>query len=198
MTTRTRLVTLVAAILATAALVSVPSTARAHCDSLDGPVVTDARAALLAGHVDGVFKWVSAKQEAEVRQAFSNTLRVRALGDAARDLADRYFFETLVRLHRVTEGAPYTGLRPAGAPVEPGVEEADRALQAGSADRLAQAVSGAVQNGIRRRFERVLGLQRTAQRSPTDGRRYVAAYVDYIHYVRRVHLAATGNESHAH
>ena len=190
--------TLVAAMLAAAALVTVPNVARAHCDSLDGPVVTDARAALQAGHVDRVLEWVSAKQEPKVREAFSNTLRVRALGEPARDLADRYFFETLVRLHRETEGAPYTGLRPAGAAVEAGVEQADRSIQAGSADRLARAVSAAVQNGIRQRFERVVRLRRRAGRSPADGRRYVAAYVDYIHYVRRIHLGATGNQSHAH
>ncbi|MCP5066855.1 MAG: hypothetical protein GY946_09835 [bacterium] len=198
MTSKRRMGTLAGAILAAATLFTVPTIARAHCDSLDGPVVTDARAALQASHVDRVLKWVSAEQEAAVREAFSSTLRVRALGDQARDLADKYFFETLVRLHRETEGAPYTGLRPAGAAVEAGVEEADRSIQARSADRLAGAVSTVVQNGIRRRFDRVIRLQRTAERSPADGRRYVAAYVDYIHYVRRVHLAATGNESHAH
>ena len=62
----------------------------------------------------------------------------------------------------------------------------------------ARAVSAAVQHGIRQRFEHAIGLRRTAERSPEDGRRYVAAHVDYIHYVRRVHLAATGNEPHAH
>ncbi len=179
-------------------LLAIPNTARAHCDSLDGPVVTDAKATLKSGHVDGVLKWISAEQETEVRAAFANTLKVRTFGDQARDLADTYFFETLVRLHRATEDAPYTGLQAAGSTVEPGVDAADRALGSGSSDRVARGVARTVQNGIKHRFERAAKLKKIAERSAADGRRYVAAYVDYIHYVRRLHLAATSDNAHEH
>lgn len=178
-------------------LVAVPGAASAHCDGVDGPVVADARAALQAGRVDRVLKWISAEQEAEVQAAFAVTLKVRGLGDQARELADRYFFETLVRLHRASEGAPYTGLKPAGSPVEPGVVAADRALRTGSSERVAGEVAKAVRQGIERRFDRVIRLRRVAERSPADGRRYVAAYVDYVHYVSGLHAAASG-PNHQH
>jgi hypothetical protein len=41
-------------------------------------------------------------------------LCVRTLDLEAKALADRYFFETLVRLYRAGEGAAYKGLKPAG------------------------------------------------------------------------------------
>ncbi|MBK8013916.1 MAG: hypothetical protein IPK13_21520 [Deltaproteobacteria bacterium] len=187
-----------ATLAAVVMLLGSPGEAQAHCDGLDGPVVTDARAALVAGRVDRVLKWISAESEAEVRTAFDQTVRVRALGEPARALADTYFFETLVRLHRAGEGAPYTGLKPAGSAVEPGVDAADQALQRGSVDPLADAVAGRVQAAIRQRFARVAQLRRHAERSPADGRRYVAAYVDYIHYIRALHLAVSGGEAHSH
>jgi hypothetical protein len=187
-----------ATLAAVVTLLGSPGEAQAHCDGLDGPVVTDARAALVAGRVDRVLKWISAESETEVRTAFDQTVRVRALGEPARALADAYFFETLVRLHRAGEGAPYTGLKPAGSAAEPGIDAADRALQRGSVEPLADAVAGRVKAAIRQRFARVAQLRRHAERSPEDGRRYVAAYVEYIHYIRALHLAVSDGEAHSH
>lgn len=90
-----------------------------HCDSLDGPVVNAARRALDVGEVDIVLPFVPEEAEAEVRAVFDAVVPVRALGREARDVADRLFFETVVRLHRAGEGAPYDGLRPAGLSVGP-------------------------------------------------------------------------------
>jgi Family of unknown function (DUF6448) len=85
-----------------------------HCDSLDGPVVTAARRALDAGNVDVVLPFVPEQGEAEVKDVFQSTLQGRQLDDETREVADRLFFETVVRVHRAGEGAPYTGLKPAG------------------------------------------------------------------------------------
>ena len=75
-----------------------------HCDALDGPVVGAARAALGATDVDLVLPYVHADREPEVRDAFERVLKVAALGDEARELAERWFFETVVRVHRAGEG----------------------------------------------------------------------------------------------
>ena len=97
-----------------AVLFSAGQIAYAHCDTLDGPVIKAARQALETGNVDLVLVWIQPKDEAEIRSAFAKTLEVRKQGDAAKELADMYFFETLVRIHRAGEGFPYTGLKPAG------------------------------------------------------------------------------------
>ena len=88
--------------------------AGAHCDTLDGPVVTAAKEALDTGDANPVLIWVQEKDEAQIREAFNKTLSVRKLSPETKDLADMYFFETLVRVHRAGEGASYTGLKPAG------------------------------------------------------------------------------------
>ena len=85
-----------------------------HCDGMDGPVVKAAQKALEIGNVNLVLIWVQKADETEIRNAFAQTMQVRKLSPEAKALADRYLFEALVRLHRVGEGAPYTGLKPAG------------------------------------------------------------------------------------
>ncbi|MDZ7260615.1 MAG: DUF6448 family protein [candidate division KSB1 bacterium] len=164
-----------------------PRLAHSHCDTLDGPVVMAAKLALEKGDVTPVLKWIKEEHEGEVRQAFQKTLAVRTKGPEAKELADRYFFETLVRLHRAGEGAPYTGLKPAGT-VEPIVAKADKALESGSVDDLVRLLTSAMTAGIHERFERVIKTKKHADESVTAGREFVAAYVEFVHYVERLHL----------
>jgi len=167
-----------------------------HCDTMDGPVVAAAKEALAAADVTPTLKWVAAGQEGEVRAAFGQTLAVRAEGPAAKELADMYFFETLVRLHRASEGEPYTGLKPAGA-VEAAVAAADEALARGAVDDLVAEVTGHVAAAIRERFERTMAAKAHAEDSVAAGREFVAAYVDFVHYVEGVAAGAEGG-GHGH
>jgi len=169
---------LLAAILAVATLSLTPRAAVAHCDTLDGPVVGDARAALAKGDVTPALKWVKAEDEASLRAAFAQTLAVRALSPEAKQLADTFFFETLVRLHRAGEGAPYTGLKPAGSELSAAVKGADEALASGSVDALVKLVTGDVAGGIQERFSRAQEAARHAGHTVAAGREYVEAYVD--------------------
>src|SRR5690349_7572698 len=132
-----------ATLLALAALIALaPRPAAAHCDTLDGPVVKAARAALSRGDVRPVLAWVQPGDEAVVRAEFERAVAVRKLGPEARSLADTYFFETVVRLHRAGEGAPYTGLKPAGLEAPNAIAAADRAVDSGSADALSAELKG--------------------------------------------------------
>jgi hypothetical protein len=162
-----------------------------HCDGLDGPVVSAARAALAQGQPEAVLMWVQTKDEAEIRDAFTRTLAVRKHGGPAQELADQWFFETLVRVHRAGEGAPYTGLKPAGRDLGPALPAADRALVTGNAAPLEKLLQDAVQRGVREQFERAHALHKHAPNDVPAGRRYVAAYVPYIHFVERLYTAAT-------
>lgn len=174
-----------------------PTVVRAHCDTMDGPVAADARAALEKGDVAPVLKWVQADKEDEIRRAFQKTLVVRTKGPEAKELADMYFLETLVRVHRAGEGAPYTGLKPAGMPPEPGVAESDEALKTGDADPLVKAATEAVAEGIRHRFAKAAEAGKHAGASVEAGRQFVAAYVEFVHYVERI-FADAMSDVHAH
>ena len=71
-------------------LLMIPGSSLAHCDTLEGPVVTDAKKALEKGDVNPVLKWVKKEQEGEIREAFKKTLAVRSKGPEAKELADMY------------------------------------------------------------------------------------------------------------
>ena len=172
-----------------------PQSVFAHCDTLDGPVVTTAKKALEKGDVTPVLKWVKKDYEQEIRAAFQKTPAVRGKGPEAKELADMYFFDTLVRLHRAGEGALYTGLKEAGT-VDPAVAAADGALENGSVDGLVKNITNAVSSGIRERFARVIEKKQHADESIDAGREFVEAYVEFVHYVERLHLDAVGQSPH--
>lgn len=196
MTTRADLCRNVIAIAVTTAVTSgVPGNAAAHCDTLDGPVIQDARKALNSGDVTPVLKWVKERDEKAVRAAYIRALRARGKTNA--EAAETVFFSTIVKIHRAGEGASFTGLKPAGS-VEPAVAEADKALASGSSADLIKLLSDAVAAGIRERHKRAVATYEHKDDSVAAGREFVEAYVDYTHYVERVHADATGGGAHAH
>lgn len=168
-----------------------------HCDGMDGPVVTLARRALETGNVNLVLPWVREQDEAEIGEAFAHSLAVRKLGGQAKDLADRHFFETLVRVHRAGEGAPYTGLKPAGRDLGPAVPAGDRALEDGSIDKVHKLLSDAIRKGLHEHFHRAMERKGFDANNVKAGRKYVEAYVPYIHYVETLWQAASG-VAHGH
>ena len=180
---------LVAAVVAMVGPVAAP--AHAHCDGMDGPVVKAAQAALERGDADLVLIWVRKDDEPVIRGAFERTLNVRKLSPQARELADEYFFETLVRVHRAAEGAPFTGLKPAGRDLGPAIPAADRALESGDVAPLTNLLADRVRSGVRERYERVRKAKAFAVEDVDAGRAYVEAYVTFIHYVEGIHRAAT-------
>jgi hypothetical protein len=187
----------VAVLWALAVVLLTPVGAWAHCDSLEGPVVQDARLALEQGVPTPVLKWVKKEHEAGIRDAFKLTMAVRTKGEDAKALADRYFFETLVRVHRAGEGEAFTGLKPASS-VDPGIAAADRALQSGTAKDLARHMSVAVGEGIQKRFALALERRKHVAESVAAGRDYVEAYVDYIHFMESINRLASQGAPHRH
>jgi hypothetical protein len=185
-----------AAFVVSLSLLAAPKAA-AHCDTLDGPVVEAARLALEMGDVTPVLKWVNKDVEKEIRDAFDLTVKVRSQGEEARKLADKQFFETLVRVHRAGEGVAFTGLKPAGS-IEPGFQAADKALEQGNVDKFAAELTKSVQDGLHKRFAKVVEAKKHADESVEAGRAYVAAYVDYAHYVEALHNIATQDPEKQH
>lgn len=170
-----------------------------HCDGIDGPVVELAKKALETGNVKLVLPWVRAQDEGEIRKAFDHAVSVRKLGAEAHELADTHFFETLVRIHRAGEGAPFTGLKPAGRDLGPAIPAADRALEDGSVDAVVRLVTDAVARSIRERFQAAWSKRRFGPNDIEAGREYVEAYVPYIHFVERLYgMAKESAHAHAH
>ena len=162
--------------------------AAAHCDTLDGPVVAAARKALDTGNANPVLIWVQKKDEADIRKHFEKTVAVRKAGGPAKELADMYFFETLVRIHRAGEGAGYTGLK--SGPVEPPIAAADKSLESGKLQEVAQLILKRMEQGLHRNFEAMMKKKKYSPNDVAAGRAFASAYVEYTHYVERLYDAA--------
>jgi hypothetical protein len=175
-----------------------PTISWAHCDTTDGPVVTDAKIALDTKTITPVLKWITAENEPELKTAFTKAIAARSSGKEAKDVADQYFFETLVRLHRTGEGAGFTGLKPAGS-IEPSVAAADKEIEMGSIDGLAKELGKAAEGAVRERYGKVVVLAKHKDESVAAGREYVQAYVEYVHFVESLHDSVTATGSpHEH
>jgi hypothetical protein len=191
---RIGIVSIVAAVIII--VIGTAGSALAHCDTLDGPVVNLARQALAKGDVNIVLPWVAAEKEGEIRKAFELAAAVRGKGEKERELADTYFFETLVRVHRAGEGAPYTGLKPAGLDLGPAIPAADKALETGNPAELMKLVNGKIHEGIHKYFVDAREKKEHAGHSVEAGRAYVQAYVPYVHFVERLYADATTPVAH--
>lgn len=174
-------------------LIVVPSSS-AHCDSLGGPVILDAQSALKSGDLTPTLKWIKKDDEPELRSVFAKVIALRDKGPDVREIAQQYFFETLVRLHRANEGAPYTGLKSEAVAHDPVIARADTALASGDSKDLVHATMTHVQRQLLAKYERAAVAKRKADTSVEAGREYVRAYVDFMHYVEKLQ-AKVGAES---
>ncbi len=170
-------------------------TANAHCDSYDGPVIKDAMKALEANNVAYVMKWIGPEHEAEITELFNKTLALKDKDPEVYGIVEKYFLETLVRYHRETEGAPYTGLKPAGS-AAPIVKLADNALAQEDVNVLLDKLRNHISRVITEKYDKVAELSKVKDLSVEQGRAYVEAYVDYLHTLEAIEKVIAHGENH--
>jgi len=164
----------------------------AHCDSYDGPVIQDAYKALEKEDVTYVLKWIDADQEAEIKNLFSKTVNLKNTDAQVYAIVEKHFLETLVRLHRETEGAAFTGLKPAGS-TTPIVQMADKSIETKEVNTLLSNIGNHIKHVIQEKFDKVAALHKVKDNSVAEGRAYVMAYVDYTHTLEAIeHILAHG------
>lgn len=176
------------------AMLLLPQNSFAHCDSYDGPVIQDAFKALESDNVELVYKWISEDQEAEITSLFNKTLKYKNRDKEVYQLLGKHFLETLVRLHREGEGAPYTGLKPAGSTKQI-IGLTDTAILEKDLPTLLNKLNKHIGKVIKEKYEKVAALYDVRDESPEKGRAYVAAYVDYTHTIEAIHAPLEHNEA---
>lgn len=154
----------------------------AHCDTMDGPLISDARKAIRENNVNYVLKWVQPEHEKEIRDVFALSMKVRGLSTEAKELADRYFFETVVRIHRSGEGVPFTGVKPSGTPIDKKIKAADESLEKGNLSPLAALVPKDQLPELTKRFKRAQSLRNFDANNVKAGREYIEAYVQFFKF----------------
>ena len=173
---------LILSFLLFAALLSISHTCFAHCDTKVGPVVAAAIKAINQNNINYALIWVNPAYEKEIKEAFQNTMKVRVLSPEAEKLADNYFFETLVRLHRIGEGMVYTGIKPAGTPVDKKILAADKSIALGNMSPLNDLVPKDKYAELKKRFEKVMLLKNYDVNNIPAGREYIEAYIQFFHF----------------
>lgn len=156
-----------------------------YMDSMDGPVVNAAENALDMEDVKYILPYVSPKDEEELKDAFEKTLSVRELSGTAAELADYWFFETAVRLHREEGEKPYSGLKPSGTDWGPIVPKIVQAVETENVNEFLEFLLNFLKEDIEGRFEDVLAKKDYDEDDVEEARDYLNAREEFIEYTRK-------------
>ena len=176
----------------------------AHCDAVDGPVAKAASKALETGNVLPVLAYAPASAEAEIKQSFELARQVRTLNSDAQKLADQSFMETVIRLHRAGEGAPYTGLKAAGQDYGPVIPAADETVESGKLDKVLVALQKEIEHTLQQRLAHVQELQKKTPAEPASEeevkhvRERISAELGFVTLAESIRQAASGKAMEHH
>lgn len=154
----------------------------AHCDTMDGPTVADGKKAMETNNVNYVLKWVQPEYEKEISEIFKLSMKVKDLNSDAKEISEKYFFENLVRIHRVGENAPFTGLKPSGTPIDKKILAADKSIEIGNLSPLENLVEKKKKAELKKKFEKVMALKNFDVNNVAAGREYIEAYVNFFKF----------------
>lgn len=171
------------------------TTVFAHCDTMSGPVAVAAEEALETGELKAVQIWVGQEQQEELKERFDECLAVRKTGAQAKKLADRYFIETAVRLHRQAEGMPFSGVKRAQT-LPPDIAAAEKALKNGNVEIITDMLSEEIETQTKKWFDKAMEAKKHKDESVEAGREWVDSYVQYVVYVHTLHSQIKAKPSH--
>jgi hypothetical protein len=174
---------------------SLPQAAQAHCDRVNGPVAVPAKKALKTGDLDKVLIWVTEEQEAELKATYRQAMKVYNQGGASKELAERYFMENVVRLHRLAEGMPYTGLKPA-QPAPEAIQTAEKALETGNLNPATDLLISEMKKKASHLFEQAVEAKKDKDESVATGRKWANAYVQYVIYIEGLYETIQAGPAH--
>jgi hypothetical protein len=147
---------------------------------MDGPVVSACKMALDTGNVNYALPFVPKKAEEELSLAFEKTVKARKLGVDAAEVADLWFFETAVRLHREGEGASFTGLKPAGLDWGPIVPLAEKDIENEDPTDTIEFLKRMVEEKMLEKFEAVISKKDYQSDDVDAAREYIEAMLNFV------------------
>lgn len=166
-----------------------------HCNRENGPVAKDARKALEKEDFQKIAIWVSKGQADELRTKYKECLNVYEKGGKSRKLAESYFVETAIRLHRKSEGMAFTGVKPA-SPLPPDIAKAEKALKTGELNPLIDFLSQELKQKTQKWFRNAMQAKKHKNENLGKGREWVDAYVKYVIYVHGLYQTIQAGPKH--
>ncbi len=136
-------------------------------------------------NVNLILPWVQKESEQELKYAFERTLGTRRgnTNYKSRELADLWFFETSVRLHRQGEGAPYTRIKPSGTLESLAVPMADEAIETENPEKVIDFLTSAAKEELykifwARNFEEDIIVRSIEKVSSESGCQYCSIHLE--------------------
>lgn len=111
---------------------------------------------------------------------YCHHIKTRAPSAVVVGVADRYFPENLMRIHRAGEGVSCGGIKPTGTVLAVEVVAADEAIETDNPRLLMALIPADKHSELRRRFDKAWGLTQFDVNDLAAGRAYVAAYVSLL------------------
>ncbi len=176
------------------ALLLAPTMTFAHCDTMDGPVITAAKKSIETKNPNYFLIWVQEKDEAKILEEFKNVLEERVKNPSNAESIDTTFFGSLVKIHREGEGATYTGIKPAGDFGSPLIPLVDEAIDSGSSEKLEALFPEALRVQVVDRFQEVIGKKNYPLENVPAGRDYVESYIVFFHWALNLYNASLKGE----
>ncbi|MFO8017851.1 MAG: DUF6448 family protein [Promethearchaeia archaeon] len=167
-----------------------------HCDTMDGPVVEAAKSALKSKDANLILPWVPKEAEEELTEAFNKTLKVRKKGEDEKELADRWFFETAVRLHRKGEGKGFTGLKPAGLDWGPVVPKAEDAIESENPKEVIDFILKTAEDELNKRFQKAMSKKDYDEDDVESAREYVHSMLGFVLFSHHLYKFIISDEHH--
>ena len=158
-----------------------------YMDSMSGPLVKAAEKALEMENVKFVLPYVSSQDEEELKDAFEKTLLVRELSSDAAELADYWFFETAVRLHRKEENKSYTGIKSSGSDWGPILPKINQAIDSENPDELLNFLSNFIGEDLNGRFEEVISKKDYDPNDVEEAREYINSLSEFIKFTSKLY-----------
>jgi hypothetical protein len=154
---------------------------------MDGPVVSAAEMALEMGNVNYILPYVKKEDEKELKYSFEKALSVRELSEDASELADYYFFETSVRLHRKGEGKSYDGIKPSGLNWGPVIRRAEKTIEEEDLTDFLEFMQATIEDELRERFDDVVEKKDYELSDVESAREYIESMLEFVLYSNRVY-----------
>lgn len=156
-------------------------------ENMEGPVIKAAKLALEMENVNYVLPFVKEDFEEELKNAFEKTMMVRDLSGEAAELADYWFFETTVRLHKLGKGAYFTGLKPPEIDGGPVISMANKAIETEDLGELRKFLMEFLGGEIEKRFQTVVSRKNYSINDVEAARSYAKAMMEFLRFSHNVY-----------
>jgi hypothetical protein len=161
-------------------------------DITNGSVMNAAKIALDTGNVNYILIWVPEESENKLKNLFEKTVCERRAGKDVQDTSFDWYFETVNRLHRASEGALYTRVNPDGLDESPVVPKVKRAIETCEAEEIIGFIPKTQEHDFRHRFHHLIEKKNYDVNNVAAGREYIAEFIDFILYLHHLCTSSSG------